>query len=296
MTCDGLNTVTTVEFSPSYQKDEIIINDEELKKDEKDVLGHLERIRKLAGIKDFAKVVSETNFPVAAGLASSASGLAAITVAASKAAGLRLSERELTMLTRQGSGSACRSILGGFAEWRRGQKDDGSDSFAETVAPKTHWPQFRMIATVLSEKKKPVGSRAGMKQTVETCPFYKGWLDSVEKDLDTVRKGILEKNFTMVGQTAEHNFFKLHAIMMATVPAILYCIPESVEVLRLVRGLRESGTECYATMDAGPQVKILCLEKDEKKILAEFQKLPCVKKTIVCRPGDGAKLLDRHLF
>ncbi len=172
VTCDGLSTITTVEFSPEYKQDMVVINDEELRKDEKDVLGHLDRIRALAGIKEKAKVVSETNFPVAAGLASSASGLAAITLAATKAAGLNLPQKDLTILTRQGSGSACRSICEGFAEWHKGEKPDGTDSFAETIAPKSHWPEFRMVATILSEKKKPVDSRAGMSQSVANCPYY----------------------------------------------------------------------------------------------------------------------------
>src|SRR3989339_2287538 len=134
MTCDGLWTKTTVEFSPKYSKDEITINDEELKKDEKDILGHLDRIRKMAGINYKAKIVSESNFPVAAGLASSASGLAALSLAASVAVGLKLNEKQLTILSRQGSGSASRSICEGFAIWYHGIKEDGTDSYAECIA------------------------------------------------------------------------------------------------------------------------------------------------------------------
>ena len=296
MTCDGLTTITTVEFSPEYQNDTIIINDEELKKDEKDVLGHLDRIRALAGISHKAKVVSETNFPVAAGLASSASGLAAITLAATKAAGLDLDKRELSILSRQGSGSASRSICEGFVQWHKGQKEDGTDSHAETVADKNHWPEFRMIATILSEKQKPIGSRAGMAQSVDTCPYYPQWVQEATKDIETIKSGIQEKNFEKVGSTAELNCLKMHAVMMTTTPPIIYWIPQTLDVIHTVRALREEGTPAYFTIDGGPQVKVMCLEKDLGKVNSRLQGLESVKKTIVCKPGDGARLTENHLF
>ncbi len=296
MTCDGLSTVTTVEFSPEYKQDTIVINDEELRKDEKDVLGHLDKIRALAGINEKAKVVSETNFPVAAGLASSASGLAAITLAATKAAGLNFPEKDLTILTRQGSGSACRSISEGFVEWLRGEKADGTDSYAQQIAPKNHWPEFRMIATILSEKKKPVDSRAGMSQSVASCPYYSSWVSEATKDLEIMRTAIKNKDFEKLGQTAESSCLKMHAVMMTTTPSIIYWIPETLEVIHAVRGMRIEGIQAYFTIDGGPQVKIMCLEKDAEKINKKLQELPAVKRTIICKPGDGAKLLDKHLF
>lgn len=295
MTCDGLRTVTTVDFSDKYNKDTVVINDEELQKDERDILGHLGRIKALAGIKEKAKVVSESNFPVAAGLASSASGFAALTLAASNAAGLKLSEKELTILSRQGSGSSCRSISEGFVEWHKGRKPDGSDSYAESIADKNHWSKFRMIATIVSEARKKVSSRAGMKQTVETSPYYKDWLATVEEDLEIIRKGVNIKDFSSVGLTAEANCLKMHALMMTTKPSIIYWIPATLEVLHTVQMMRES-IECYFTIDGGPQVKVMCLEKDEKEINKRLLGLEGVKKTVVCKPGDGTKLIDRHLF
>lgn len=296
MTCDGLHTKTTVEFSGDYDKDSITINDEELKKDEKDVLAHVERIRKLAGIREKARIVSESNFPVAAGLASSASGLAALTVAASAAAGLNLTEKDLTILARMGSGSASRSICEGFAQWHKGGKKDGSDSYAESIAPQAHWPEFRMIACIVSEAKKAVSSRAGMAQTVATSPLYKGWLDSVEEDLAGVRNGILMRDFTSVGSIAEANALKMHATMITTKPAIIYWTPATLDIMHSVMKWREEGLESYFTMDAGPQVKIMCLEKDVREILGNLESIDSVKRTIVCKPGDGAALLDNHLF
>jgi len=296
MTCEGLSTITTVEFSEKYEKDIIIINDEELKKDEKDVLGHLDRIRNLAGIDYKAKVVSQSNFPVAAGLASSASGLAALTLAAVKAANLNLSERELTILARQGSGSACRSICEGFVEWHRGEKEDGSDSFAETIAKKEHWKEFRIIATIVSEMKKKIGSRAGMAQTVSTCPYYENWLRTIDEDLKAVREGILKRDFTAVGSVAEYNCLKMHALMITTRPSIIYWEPATMEIIHSVLRWRSEGLECYFTIDAGPNVKVMCLEKDVEEINNRLLELDGVKKTIICKPGDGARVIDRHLF
>lgn len=296
MTCDGLQTTTTVEFSDKYYKDSVIINDEELQKDEKNILGHLDRIRKLAGIKEKAKVMSQSNFPVAAGLASSASGFAALTLAATKAAGLQLTERELTILSRQGSGSSCRSIGEGFVEWYKGKKTDGSDSYAESIANKNHWPEFRMIATIVSESKKKVSSRAGMKQTVETCPYYKDWLATVDNDLNIIRNGIRKRDFSSVGLTAEMNCLKMHALMITTIPPIIYWIPATLGVMHAVQLMRNDGLECYFTIDGGPQIKVMCLAKDEKEITKRLMELDGVKKTIVCKPGDGVKIIDRHLF
>jgi len=296
MTCDGMITTTTVEFSDKYKEHTVIINDEEFQKDEKDIHGHLDRICQLAGIKQKARVVSESNFPVAAGLASSASGFAALTTAAAVAAGLKLSPKELSILTRQGSGSACRSIFGGFVEWYQGEMPDGLDSYAESIVDKDYWPDFRMITTIVQKGKKPVTSRAGMAQTVETCPYYKGWLKTITDDLKSIREGIKEKNFEKVAQAAEHNCLKMHALMITTKPAIIYWIPATMEIIQSVIRWREEGLECYFTIDAGPNVKVLCLKKDEKEINKRLQNLEGVTETIVCRPGDGAKVIDKHLF
>lgn len=296
MTCEGLETRTTVEFSERYDKDTVLINDEELVKDERDILGHIERIRNMAGISEKAKIVSESNFPVAAGLASSASGFAALTLAATAAAGLNLEEKELTILSRQGSGSSCRSIPEGFVEWHKGQKEDGSDSYAESIAGKNHWHDFRMIACIVSEAKKKVSSRAGMAQTVATSPYYDGWLRTVDEDLRKIREGIKNKDFSLVGLTAEHNCLKMHALMTTTKPSIVYWIPATLEIIHHVQAWREEGLECYFTIDGGPQVKVMCLEKDEKELNKRLLELEGVKKTVLCKPGDGASLTEKHLF
>lgn len=296
MTCDGLTTTTTVEFSDRYKDDIAIINDEELLKDKEAIVAHLNLIRGIAGIKLKAKMVSESNFPIAAGLASSASGFAALTVAATKAAGLNLNEREMSMLARRGSGSASRSIGEGFVEWFKGARADGTDSYAESIVKKDYWKEFRMVTTIVAESKKKVSSRAGMAQTVATCPYYAGWLKTVDEDLNTVREGIKARDFARVGACAEHNCLKMHALMMTTKPEIIYWQAPTMEIIQSVMSWREQGLDCYFTIDGGPNVKVMCLEKDAKKLEKMLLGLGCVKKTIVCTPGDGARLVSRHLF
>ncbi|VVB54439.1 Diphosphomevalonate decarboxylase [uncultured archaeon] len=298
MTLDGMHTTTTVEFLPSLKADEVTLNDALLAdgKEFAQVVEHLNIIREMAKIKTFARVASKNNFPTAAGLASSASGFAALSMAAAKAAGLKLNPQELSMLSRRGSGSASRSIHGGFVEWKRGEKSDGTDSYAQQIAPPSHWPNFRMLTTVVSTSEKKVKSRAGMKQTVETCPLYPGWLSSVNADLDAVRSGIKEKDFHKVGATAEHNCLKMHATMIATNPPIIYWNPATMEIIHLVQVMREEGVPVYFTIDAGPNVKVICQEENMQDIEARLKELSGVKNVHVCKPGGPAETLKEHLF
>ncbi|MBI4019605.1 MAG: diphosphomevalonate decarboxylase [Candidatus Aenigmarchaeota archaeon] len=293
MTCDAMETITTVEFSENYDTDTAIINDEELSSDQKRVYDHIGMIRKMAGIKEKAKIVSESNFPLAAGLASSASGFAALTVAAVAAAGLKLPEKELSIIARQGSGSACRSILGGFVEWKKGSKS--SDSYAEQIAGKDYWKDFRMIATIVKEGRKAISSRSGMSQTVKNSPYYSGWLSSIEEDLNRMREAIRSRDFASAGSIAEYNALKMHCTMMTSKPPIMYWKPATVEIMNAVMAWRED-LESYFTMDAGPNVKVMCMKKDEKELCQRLSELEGVVKTISCAPGSGAALSQKHLF
>lgn len=299
MTFDKLNTVTTVEFDEKYNEDILILDNQEFKEGEvfERAVGHLNLIREISGIGEKAKIVSKNNFPTAAGLASSASGFAALSLAGSKAAGKDLDLKELSILARRsGSGSATRSCLGGFVEWLRGEKEDGSDSCAVQIAPAEHWPEFRMIVTIVSIIKKKVSSTAGMDQTVKTCPMYKAWLDTANEDIKRVKKGILEKDFTLVGSTAEFNCLKMHATMMTTKPALIYWMPTTLEIIQAVLAWREEGLESYFTIDAGPQVKVICLENQVPELEKRLKNIEGVKKIIVCKPGEDPGLIDDHLF
>jgi diphosphomevalonate decarboxylase len=297
MTLDNLYTITTVEFDKSYKEDEVYIDDLKATKTEsKRVIDHLELLRTQANVDLKAKVVSKGNFPKKAGLASSASAFAALTLAASEVLGLSLTEKELSIFSRRGSGSAARSINGGFVKWNKGQKDDGSDSYATSLVGPDHWPELAMIVTVVSPQEKKVSSRAGMKQTVQTSPLYESWLNTIESDIKKIQEAILEKDFQKLGTTAEKNALKMHASMHTTTPPLIYWESGTLKLMKEVISLREEGTECYFTIDAGPQVKVLCLKKDLSKISERITSLGVTQDIYVCHPGNGASIINNHLF
>jgi diphosphomevalonate decarboxylase len=297
MTLNSLNTRTTVDFSSSYRRNEVIINGKNVNGPEfQRVENHLKLLQLNSPDKMFAKVVSESNFPKAAGLASSASGFAALTHAGIHALNQTLSPKDLSILARQGSGSASRSIFGGFVEWRKGSRSDGLDSHAILIRDVDHWPEISMIVTVISTEKKKISSRAGMSQTVSTSPYYRAWLETIENDVENMKKAIIEKKFTQLGMIAEKNALKMHATMHTTSPPNIYWKSGSLELMQKVFELREEGLECYFTMDAGPQVKILCLDSNLSNIQKELGQIGSIKDQIVCHPGEGAHLVEDHLF
>jgi len=135
-----------------------------------------------------------------------------------------------------------------------------------------------------------------MKQTLLTSPMYKSWLETIENDIWNVKKGIINKDFSKVGSIAESNALKMHATMFTSNPSIIYWQPATIAVIHLVQQLRENGLECYFTIDAGPQVKVICQKKNSQKIIRKLMALKEVKKTILCTPGEGAKISKKHLF
>ncbi len=300
MTTEGLNTHTTIEFNKKYKEDVFILNEHEFKKGSEEydeyISLFLNLVRQIAKTGLKAKIVSKNNFPTAAGLASSAAGFSALAVAVNDALNLGLDKRQLSMLARRGSGSATRSIFGGFVEWKKGEKEDGSDSFAEQIAAPDYFPEFRMIACVTSKKKKKIKSRAGMDQTMQTSPMYKAWLETVDEDILAVRRGIMQKDFTLIGKTAEENCLKMHATMITTKPGIVYWNAGTMNVLHSIMEWRSDGLECYFTMDAGPQVKIICLEKNVNEIENKLRELNDIERVIVASPGKDAATTDEHLF
>ena len=291
MVLDALHTTTTVEFG-DYNQDKIILNGEDAS-DDKKILGHIDRIRERAGIDKNAKVVSENNFPTAAGLASSASGLSALTIAGCKAAGLDLGKKELSMISRKGSGSSSRSIYGGFVEWRAAAHD--KDSYAIQVKDED-WMDIRDVVAVVEESEKSVGSTAGMATTIENCPLYQGRQADVHKNLMEVRAGILDKDFERIGKYSEYDSLSMHATMMTTRPPLVYWAGGTVEVIHLVEKLREEGIPAYHSIDAGPNVQVLTLPEYEDEVKKRIEEIPQVQRTITSGIGKGARELDDHLF
>ncbi|MFH2021261.1 MAG: diphosphomevalonate decarboxylase [archaeon] len=288
MILSGMETKTTVEFLANLKKDDITIDGKE---DNGRVSLHLDRIRKVADIKTRAKVISKNNFPSSTGLSSSASGFAALTLAGTKAAGLNLSERKLSILARKGSGSACRSIPGGFVEWKSGDKDD--ESFSYTLFPKTYW-DICDIVCICSSEKKDVSSTEGQK-LVSSSPFYNSRIINIEQKLIRAREALKKRDFTMLGQLAEEEALEMHAIMMTSKPALLYLLPSTVQLMRFVMSERSNGTEIYFSLNTGQDVHILCKESDKDKLAKKLSEQDYVKKIIISKSGDGARLTEEHL-
>ncbi len=238
------------------------------------ITAFLDLFRPMLGNASF-EVRTENNIPTAAGLASSASGFAALVMALDDWAGWGLDRKKLSILARLGSGSAARSVYEGFVQWHAGKKADGTDSFAESL-PDT-WPEFRIGILELSSAPKPIGSRDGMNRTVETSALYKSWPQQAATDLETLRTAIAAQDFEMLGKTAEHNALSMHATMMAAWPPLLYLQPETIEQIHKVQRVRSEGLEVYLTIDAGPNIKLLFLEENEADVAAAFSGLKTIR-------------------
>ena len=220
------------------------------------------------------EIRTENNIPTAAGLASSASGFAALVLALDDWAGWGLDKKQLSMLARLGSGSASRSVYEGFVQWHAGTNPEGTDSFAERLP--NEWPEFRIGILELSDAKKPVGSRDGMNRTVETSELYKSWPEQANADIDVIRRAIEVQDFAMLGMTAERNALSMHATMMAAWPPLIYLQPETIEQIHKVQCIRAEGLEVYLTIDAGPNIKLLFLEENEQAVNTAFPGLQTV--------------------
>ncbi|MFU0790767.1 diphosphomevalonate decarboxylase [Virgibacillus proomii] len=291
LTLDGYFTTTTVEYNHSLSKDEFTLDGLAVSGESYNrVSAFLDLIRNMAGKQVFARVESVNDVPTAAGFASSASGFAALAAAGTKAIGLKLNDQELSRLTRQGSGSACRSIYGGFAEWEMGMREDGSDSYAVPIAPADYW-DIRVAAVVLSSEQKSVSSRVGMRRTVETSPFFKGWLDSIGKDLLEIKQGIQTRDFEKVGEIAEANCLKMHATTLGASPPFTYWHDATLVVMQKVWEMRLQGTPVYFTIDAGPNVKVLYLPEYEDQVKQTLASLPGVSDIRLSKPGQGITYL-----
>ncbi|WP_233880023.1 diphosphomevalonate decarboxylase [Virgibacillus halodenitrificans] len=287
LTLDGFYTETTVALHEDYTEDHFILDGQPVVGEQyKRVTTFLDLIRKLAGKNIYADVRSINNVPTAAGFASSASGFAALAAAGTKAMGIHLSEQELSRLTRQGSGSACRSIYGGFAEWRMGKENDGSDSYAVPIAPVEHW-DLRVAAVILSSTMKKVSSREGMKRTVESSPFFDGWVNSIPKDLEEIKEGIKARDMEKVGSIAEANCLRMHATTLGAHPPFTYWHDTTLTVMQTVKQLREQGIPAYFTIDAGPNVKVLYLPENEKTVEKVLREIPGVTDVRLSKSGQG---------
>lgn len=297
----GLDTVTTVEFREDLIQDQVFIQGEEIENvsiEAQRVSKHLDRMRDLAkerkitGANWFAKVVSKNTFPRGTGLSSSGSGMAALTYAAARALGLDVSEKELSILSRQASGTACRCVCGGFVEWLDGDTSD--TSYSHTIFSKEHW-DIRDVVAVVDEGRKKISSTEGH-TTAQTSPFFKVRQDRIKQKIELVKQAIAEKNFTELGKIVEAEALEFHSILLTSeVPLILW-YPGTVQVMHEVQKMREEGIECYFTINTGFNLHILTLPEFEAEVNQRLFALPLVVKTLTATIGDKPKEISEHLF
>jgi diphosphomevalonate decarboxylase len=289
LTLDGLAVEASVAFGAG-EADRFEIDGEPARGEEAARLGRfLDVVRETTGRRERALVSTRATVPRGIGLASSAAAFAALALAGSRAAGMELDPTALSVLARRGSGSAARSVFGGFVEWRRGERADGRDSFAEPLAAPDHW-DVRVVVAVTSTAPKAVSSRDGMARAA-TSPFYPAWVAGVEADLAEARAAIRARDLAALGLVAERSALAMHAIGLAARPPLLYWIPATVGCLRRVWELRAGGTPAFATIDAGPQVKVLCAPADAGRVADALRTVPGVGRVLTCVPGRGAEVV-----
>lgn len=287
MNLEGLFTRTTVSFQPSLAFDELVINGREVTGPGLErVSGILEVVRQAAEIPFHAEVLSETNFPTGAGIASSASAFAALALAAVKAAGLSWSESAISRLARRGSGSACRSIPGGFVEWQMGTGDD--DSFALSIAPPSHWDLADCVAVVASGHK-ATGSTEGH-ALAPTSPLQSARVADAPRRLEICRRAILERDFGSLSAIIELDSDMMHAVMMTGQPALFYWKPATLAVMEAVRAWRRDGLQAAYTVDAGPNVHVICPQSEMDAVTTLLREIPGVTQVLRATVGGPARL------
>jgi diphosphomevalonate decarboxylase len=302
MNVDACLTTTRVAFDPLLEDDEVVL---ELFGQEpraatgiprQRVVAHLDRMRALAGMRWKAHVRSHNNFPSDAGIASSAAAFAALSLAGATALGLPLDEQGLSLLARRsGSGSACRSIPSGYAEWvvptgsfDRPRWDEGS--FAYTIAPPAHWALADVVAVVDAGTKK-VGS-AENHRLAAASPYFAARLAELPARLDAVREAIMGRDLQRLGEAIEEDAISLHVICMTQRPPSIYWSPATLAVIHAVRAWRTEGLMAYFTIDAGPNVHVICHADDRATVAARLQQVPGVQFTLANLVGPGARVAD----
>lgn len=287
MNLNGLFTRTTVTFG-AVERDTLKINQANIAGKGLDRVSYiLDLVRGMANIHDAAQVVSENNFPAGAGIASSAAAFAALALAASKAADLNLTEPELSVLARRGSGSASRSIPGGFVEWQMGQGE--SDSYAYSIAPADHWDLVDCVAIVSSTHKK-TGSTEGH-AIAGTSPLQNARVADTPRRLEICRHAILRKDFEAFANMIELDSDIMHAVMMTSNPPLMYWQSATLEIFHQVREWRMKGLPVGYTVDAGANVHVLCLGEYAKEVEKRLREVPGVENVLAAGAGGPARII-----
>ncbi len=292
LTLESLKTKTRVSYCSELENDKLFINDVPATgKDLDRVQKYMAIIRQNYHIDQFAQIDSHNNFPTGAGLASSASAFAALSLAATSAAGTHLSSKDLSILSRKGSGSAARSVYGGFVEMKLGTRSDGDDDYAIQLEPSTYW-DLRLLILVTSRQKKSIGSTEAMRICADTSPYYGKWIESSHNDLKSMREAIRSKDFELLGDLAEHNALKMHSVIMSSRPPVIYWNRMTIELIHYIQKIRKEGIPAYFTIDAGPQIKVITLPSHVSKLIKRFSKVSGIEEIIESKLGKDVRLRE----
>ncbi|MCC7070682.1 MAG: diphosphomevalonate decarboxylase [Deltaproteobacteria bacterium] len=290
LTLDRFGTETTVELSETERHDHLTLDGVERTGPELErVSAFLDLVRGQARRELHARVTSRNDVPTAAGLASSASAFCALALAATRAFGLTLDGCNLSILARQGSGSAARSVYGGFVLMHRGQAEHGEDCFAEPLPAAL---DVRLVVVRCGSGPKMVGSTSGMGHAQRTSPYFPAWVATHARDLDDARAALAAADLPKLGEVMEHSTFKMHATTFAARPPFFYPTSTTMAALAAVRELRAGAVGAWATMDAGPHVKVLCAPGDATRVAEAMAAVPGVFGVDVAAPGPGARVLE----
>jgi diphosphomevalonate decarboxylase len=285
LTLGGMRTTTEVTFSSELSADELWLGGaQQLGKPLARARKLLDEVRGLAGVPTSARVRSHNDFPTASGLASSASGFAALALAAVRALDLPLPMERVSALARAASASAARSLYGGYVEL------GASADFAQRVAPPEHW-DLRMLVAVTSEAPKDTGSTDGMQHTARTSPYYASWVSDAPRLFAEVKAAVLAKDFERLAPAAEQSALAMHASMLAASPALIYFRPATLAVIEAVRAARKSGIAACFTIDAGPHVKVLVTPADAPRLQQLLSGAEGVLRVLSSEPGPDAAIL-----
>lgn len=290
LTLAPIRTRTTVEFG--HASDRLVLNGVEASgRPLARISTFLEMVRAVRPGLGGAQVVSDNDFPTAAGLASSSSGFAALALAATHAAGIPRDDRALSILARRGSGSAARSIFGGFAQMHPGALADGSDAFAEARFAPDHW-DLRVLFCLTTEGEKEMPSTVGMDITTATSPYFQAWCDEVPKAILSVDEAVARRDVQALATLAEASALQMHASAIAAVPGVLYWNGVTVDLIHAVRTLRAGGLPIFFTIDAGPHVKVFVEGAYAEAARAALLAVPGVRDIFEARPGGAATVVD----
>ncbi|MEE4186155.1 MAG: diphosphomevalonate decarboxylase [Gammaproteobacteria bacterium] len=286
LTLGGLETRTTVRFAPELQADTLLLNGRAEAKAQRGAVRCLNALRAIANVGQYAAVETTNNFPTGAGLASSASGYAALVTAAAAALGLPAGAADQVNIARQGSGSAPRSLFPGIVVLEA----TAHEVRCRSLAAPDDWP-LHVVVAVTSRAEKAVGSTAGMELSRNTSPYYQAWLDSHPADMAAAIQCVRQRDFAQLAELAEHSCLKMHALAMSTRPPLVYWNSVTLAALERVRELRAAGVPVFFTIDAGPQLKAVCLPEAAATVRAALADCPGVLEVLDSPLGAGARVL-----